>query len=260
MAAALATAPTAVACDAPHHLDVVTLNAWGLPAPLAPHRRSRLRAIARWLDHVDPDVVALQEVWRGAVPHLPVPLARADEPGDDGLGIVDNPDVRVLGALRFSRARGFDALKRKGALAVEVTTDAVPVTVVVTHLQAGRGKANGAVRAAQVDQLIAWAAELPGPLVLLGDLNLVDGDVHDQAAADALAAAGLVDIGPDAGGTYRDSADRYDRILLRDGPRWRWAPASVEVVRYDDDPGSEAPAMFSDHLPVHAHLALVDPG
>jgi len=260
LGAGLVVGSSALACDRPHPVDVVTLNTWGLPPPLAPRRGARMAAIADWVETHDADIVALQEVWRGAVPLLPLPLARAETVGDDGLGVVDRPGLQVLGSIRFDQARGFDALKRKGAQAVRWTTDAVPVTVVVTHLQSGRGRANGRVRAAQVAQILDWIAPQAGPVVLLGDLNLVDGDPHDAPAIEALAGAGLVDLAPGGEGTWRTLDHRYDRILVRDGARWRWAPEHVEVVRYDEDPGTDRPGPLSDHLPVHAHLHLVGPG
>ncbi|WP_170169730.1 endonuclease/exonuclease/phosphatase family protein [Nocardioides aurantiacus] len=53
------------------------------------------------------------------------------------------------------------------ALAAEVDGPAGPVTVVTTHLSFAPWQARRQLRT-----LLAWAADLPRPLVLLGDLNL----------------------------------------------------------------------------------------
>lgn len=255
----LAVAPGAWACDDGAHLDVLTLNAWGLPAPLAPHRPRRMAALASWLDGLDVDVVGLQEIWTGAVRHLATPISRAHDPGDDGLALRGAPGV-VVEALRFDRARGFDAWKRKGAIRMQVDTASGPVWVVDTHLQAGRGEANGQVRAAQLAQLVAWLAHLEGPVVLLGDLNVDERHPEDALALARVAQAGFRDVATTlhhAEPTYLGDGRRYDRILVRDGTGLVLEAEQVAVIAYDDDPATPAPTRLSDHQPLRARLRLV---
>ena len=46
-------------------MRAVTLNVWALPEPLSQNVPKRMRAIARHLADLAPEVVALQEVWTG---------------------------------------------------------------------------------------------------------------------------------------------------------------------------------------------------
>lgn len=241
-------------------LHVLTLNTWGLPAPLAPDRAGRLRLAADWIADLDPDVVALQEVWRGAVPHLPRRMARSAHRGDDGLALGARRALEEVSSLRFTRARGFDALKQKGALRARV--EGTALWVVSTHLQAGAGAHNARIRRHQVDELIAWLAPLAQPVILLGDLNLEAADATDLATAAHLAAEGFVDLPEQLGvleGTYPSNGARYDRVLARGRGGWRVEAESAEVVSWDA-PRFATP--ISDHLAVGVRLRLVaeDPG
>src|SRR5690606_16922820 len=58
------TAPAAADCTSAENerLQVVTLNTWGLPPPLAPDRSGRLPLIEQRLREAAHDLVALQEV------------------------------------------------------------------------------------------------------------------------------------------------------------------------------------------------------
>ncbi|MCB9681433.1 MAG: endonuclease/exonuclease/phosphatase family protein [Alphaproteobacteria bacterium] len=255
--------PSAVACDDGVHLDVITLNAWGLPPPLAPHRHARMAAIARWIDHADPDVVAMQEVWDGAVADLPLAVHRSGRDGDDGLAFAGRLSGDAVDVLHFAHARGFDAFKRKGALRTQVRLGETEVWLVVTHLQAGRGAANALVREAQLDELLAWMAPLQGPVILLGDLNIDRDHGEDAPAFARLAGAHLDDVAEGLGvldATYPGDGRRYDRILLRRGTGRHLVAEAVQVVHFDaEDGGDGAPDLaFSDHRPVRARLRLVD--
>jgi endonuclease/exonuclease/phosphatase family metal-dependent hydrolase len=252
--------PVSARADDGTPLDVVTVNAWGLPAPIAPRRAHRLVALARWLQRVDADVVGMQEVWSGAVPLLPLPVVRSVGDGDDGLALRTKRGLVDVERLRFHDARGWDAMKAKGALRGRLRlADGGHVWVVVTHMQAGYGPRNAVVRERQLDQILGWIARLEGPVVLLGDLNMDDRMPEDVTGLARLASAGFVDVADRVGATeatYPGDGHRYDRIFVRDGDACVLTAESVEVVRYDDDPATEAPERLSDHHPLHARLVL----
>jgi endonuclease/exonuclease/phosphatase family metal-dependent hydrolase len=238
----------------------MSFNAWGLPAPFAPARAHRLAEAAAWLQSTAPDVVALQEVWKGAAPLLPLDVSRSSEPGDDGLALHTSHRLAEVDTLRFHRARGFDALKRKGALRARVELEGAAVWVVSTHLQSGYGAANAAVREAQVTELLTWLAPLTEPVVLAGDFNLDDLDTVDGGTVALLSEAGFVDAAlatKAALPTYPGDGRRYDRVLLRGGLTFDMHATGLEVVSYDDNPETSAPIRLSDHRPVIAHLRLV---
>ncbi len=251
---------TAVAGDASDAIEIVSLNAWGLPSPLAPHRRERLPRIARWLQDVDPDVVAIQELWSGSTAYLPMPVQRRSVSGDDGLAIAGRAALTDRATLHFDHARGWDMFKAKGAMRGRVHTRGGPdLWVVVTHMQAGYGRANARVREAQVDQLLRWTQDLDGPIVFVGDFNVDTAFPEDAGVFKRLRAAGLVDLADSFGATeatYPGDGHRYDHILARGGSGWKIVTDAVVVVEYDDDPQTAAPSMFSDHRPLRARLHL----
>lgn len=258
----LGTAGPAAAAD--RTVDVVTFNAWGLPPPLATGRKHRLPRASAWVKGLQADLVAVQEVWNGAVPHWTKCLTRSSREGDDGLGLQTDAALTDVEVLRFADGRSFDALKRKGALRARwAMPDGPEVWVVVTHLQSGWGAANGRVRAAQVAQILDWIGAVDEPVLLLGDFNVDERHAEDLLALERLSSGGFVDAAAWTGvgtGTFPEDGRRYDRILVRAGKDWRVVPQRVDVFSYDDDPDTLAPPFLSDHLPVRASLRFVPRG
>lgn len=251
---------TASAADSSGAVEIVSVNAWGLPAPFAPHRRERLPRIASWLQEVQPDLVAIQELWSGSEAYLSMPAERHGIAGDDGLAMVGRGALIDRASLHFDHARGWDVFKKKGAMRGRIPTqDGPELWVVVTHLQAGYGRANARVRERQIDQLLDWTAPLVGPIVFVGDFNIDTTFPEDVGAFQRLREAGLVDLAGAFGvtdATYPGDGHRYDQLFARGGSGWRVITDSVVVVHYDDDPHTAAPAMFSDHRPLRARLHL----
>lgn len=243
-------------------LDVVTLNTWGLPAPISEHRTSRFSDIRGWLDRESADVVGLQEVWRGARSLLDAfpGLLLPERHRDCGLGLVTrHPTESGVTRHTYVAERGLDAWKAKGAILATVKMDGQPLQVVVTHLQSGGSVKSAQVRAAQVAELLPLLT--PGqPAIVMGDFNLYNDIGLDRETSATLVEAGLLDAALEAGvedPTYPGWPDRYDRIYLRDGDTASIRPREVRVIGYDDDPNTPAPMRFSDHLPVWARLDLV---
>lgn len=232
-------------------LRIVTLNAWGLPFPIAFHPRYiRFPRIARFLQERGFHVAALQEVWRGA-PRLELPgLVLPDHRhGDSGLALVSQLPVLDKVSRAFKAARGIDAWKHKGWLrALVQLPDGRAAHVVSTHLQAGGGPKNAHVRARQVDEILEHLADLDGPQVVLGDFNLHARQLEDRDTAARLEAAGFDDAAAAIPSTYVFRNERFDRILLRDGGDLAWTAHSARLA-------SKIP-FLSDHLPVEAELSL----
>lgn len=249
MASANAECPTSTAAEATAPLSVVTLNAWGLPAPVAVDRRGRLPRIARWLDEQGYDVAGLQEVWRGALRLLPRPGAglMAPQAGQDhGLALVTPHEVHGTEIHAYSSERGFDAWKGKALLVAHLAVDdGRELTVGVTHLQAGGGRRNSAVRSQQVDELLSVLQRDDHATVLMGDFNLYEDEPTDAETWSRLEEAGFVDVAARTGatrGTYPGRSDRFDRIYVRDGDGRCWRPQRAEVLETE----------LSDHRPVEA--------
>ncbi|MCA9495055.1 MAG: endonuclease/exonuclease/phosphatase family protein [Myxococcales bacterium] len=228
---------------------MATLNAWGLPAPVAADRRGRLPRIARWVEERGYDLAGLQELWHGALRLFDAPgLTLPNQEHDSGLALVTPHPVVSQRTLTFEAERGFDAWKAKGVLVAEVDAGAPePLVVGVTHLQAGGSARAAAVRELQVDELLAALPE-GRPTVLMGDFNLYEGQPADQATHQRLVDAGFVDVGEDqgaVGGTYPGLPDRFDRIWVRAGSHCLVADRAAVV-----DP------QLSDHLAVEADLTV----
>ena len=233
-------------------LDVLTLNTWGLPTPVAWDRRGRMPDIAQLVTEDAPDVVGLQEVWRGALHLLDLDLVRPDLAGDSGLALVTPHPVLRRSATAYDEASGSDRLKRKGVLATQIDLpDAGPSWIVVTHLQASDSAEAAQIRADQVDTLLRATSDEQGPAVLMGDFNFYAGNAEDQRSAARLRDAGWVDSTDVAGGaeaTYPGNGERFDRILVRASDSRCLAPERVEVLH--------PRTRLSDHQPVRASLRV----
>ena len=248
-----------------HLLDVLTMNLWGLPWPLARDRRARKR---RFLDHLlgaSYDIVGIQELWwpwRAAFQLESLLLPESQR--DSGLALAgrlraaDRPRVH-----HFRAGNGIDRLKRKGVMTARVTPEngGEEISVHVTHLQAGPRK--GEVRARQVDELLGLMAADSGPAIVMGDFNFHAGDPADEKAIGRLAADGFADAIPDGGEsepTYestnpyvrrRSCAERFDRVFLKSGRGTRLAAKAVRVLNDLANP-------FSDHHPLHVCVQVGD--
>lgn len=235
------------ACDDGLDLSVVTVNAWGLPSPIARDRPGRMPRIASWLDEQGFDVAGLQEVWRGAVRLFPIRLALVDDRADSGLALRTPHAIDGLTLHTFRSERGIDAWKAKGVLLADVLKDDQPVTVAVTHLQSGGGPRNAAVRAAQVDEILSAVERSEQPVVLLGDFNFYADEATDRRTRERLDALGFLDAAEAAGateGTYGARRDRFDRVFVRAGCV---DPTDAEVM---------SGVALSDHHPVRVQMLV----
>lgn len=230
--------------EATEGVRVATYNVWGLPWPLAPSRKARLRRLGRWAAQRDVDVVALQEVWGPSGRHvheglredfvLTQPVAN----GDSGLAVLSRRDVDPVGLRVFSARRGPDALKRKGVWWVDVElAEERTVHLGVLHLQAGHGERRAEVRRAQLEDVLDVLPD--GPVVLTGDFNLHDGaiDAGSHALLEAHGLTELVTKRP----TSRYGRDRLDRFYVRGMDA---IGLTVRRARVGD------PSELSDHHPV----------
>lgn len=241
-----------------HAIDLLTFNVWGLPWPLARHRRRRFEGILGHLAAREDHVVGLQEVWGGAHRQLPG-LRRGRQARDAGLALgsalpVDGEPV----VQHFRRAQGTDCFKAKGVMAAELGLSEVgAVQVLVTHLQAHARYA--ATRGHQVDEILERASTHL-PVLLLGDFNFHDGEPDDQHAHERLLAEGFVDAAERVRATHPTwtpencyaraghGPQRFDRIYVRGSTRVAAVVDDLTVLQ------PETP--LSDHHPVHARVHL----
>jgi len=210
-------------------LSLVTYNVWGLPAWLSPAPEARYALVADALSALEPDVVALQEVWCDAalraVPggaEWSVVRGRRERRLGSQNGLVTATRHRVLEAasFHFRHEAGPGALVNgKGALfaAIELPDGRVG-HVWNTHLHAQL--ADERIRVLQVEELIGWMADAlrawreradgREPFVcVLGDLNCVPGSAPFRRLVAWLERSGTVAASTGLAPTYDGTLDAW---------------------------------------------------
>ncbi len=242
-------------------LDVLCTNIWGLAWPLSRDRRERLPRVGLERDFQSYDLVAVQELWRGARRRVGGPWTAPGGSGDSGLALAGRLAAGATIHLEpFRESAGVERLKRKGILVAEVPVEGLerPLLVFVTHFQAG--DPYGGVREAQALQLVELLALHEGPALVLGDFNLHRDNAADSRAERVLVRAGLRDVAVALDRlepTYVETnpyawpgahGERFDRVYVRDGESVSVRPLEVEVL-HDAEP-------ISDHQPLRVRVRV----
>lgn len=210
-------------------MRVLTLNVQGF--------RDGVDRASRVIDATDPDVVMLNEVFRGPAKRLALETGSGFVFGTTrrlhrfGNAILLREPPRAKRRLIFNRTRGYAP---RGAVAVA----SGGVTFVVVHLGL-----SGDERVRHAMQLVTWL-EPYERVVIAGDLN----EGPDQPAARYLAASYrdvFAEVGEGSGETYpaSDPLHRIDYVFCS---------RSLTPVR-----ASVVPIAASDHLPVAAEIRLL---
>ncbi len=210
-------------------LRAVLANVW--------YRNADPGRLLAWLRESPPDVAVLLEVtpqWRAAIAALADVLPY--QAHSAGVLVASR---RPLGALRAVEFEGED----EGALVFTTELAGVPVTVIGAHASWPLGAVVAARRGAQLETLAGLAREAPGPVLLLGDLNLTAFSPHFARLlaggnlADCAAGRGFVPSWPVS---FPPLGLRIDHCLHGPG----LAPA---VLR-------NGPRIGSDHYPLEVTL------
>ena len=202
------------------HHRVLTWNLWWRYGPW----ERRLPAIVETVRRLDPDLVALQEVWVAdgtssaqiIADTLGFHLEVAHRLEVDGVGfgnaVLSRWPIR-RSAVRPLPGGGPDTDEQRLVLMAEVEAPADPVQVFSAHLNWRHDQS--AIRQAQVRELCAFvAAERPRhyPPIVCGDFNAEPGS-DEVRMLTGLAAA------PEAGIVFRDSWTADGTA----GPGWTWS-------------------------------------
>lgn len=247
----------------PVELRVLTYNTHGLPAWIARDRPAwRMPRIGRLLSRYDVALVqenfAHHDRLRAAVSH-DVIVRGHDDSGLTTFGHFDPREVVEVQRTAYDSCSGWlwgasDCFADKGFLRLRLSLPhGARLDVVNTHLEAGRGPADHAVRAAQVGLLVERLRALRGAaLVLGGDLNLRFDEPRDRELLLVLTSAlGLADSGALPGPGW----DRIDYLLVRGSER-----LGLEVLEAgmagEFQAGGEP---LSDHPALFVRLRLASP-
>jgi endonuclease/exonuclease/phosphatase family metal-dependent hydrolase len=182
-----------------------------------------------------------------------------------GVVILSKYPIETVRHHEFADGSGEDALMPKGFLHARVTKTVAGQSrvynVIGTHLQAGGGSAEVAVRRAQRSEIATYVRGLPAtqPILVSGDLNTAAGEIPGFLSELQAAHAGFDDIvlysSSDDQNYYSDSrAERLDWIVYSLHGRapasmyWRYLP--MRVTHSDHYPAGD----LSDHEAVYAYL------
>lgn len=215
-----------------------------------------LGRIARVINEVRPDVVALQEVDRGVERSgridEPAELARltgteavferniAHQGGDYGNALLSK--LPILDSRNVPLPSHYEG-EQRGCLVVDLDGpgDAGPIRIFATHLDYRRDDGERLDSAALIAGLASEEADRP--TVLMGDLNALPDSAVLRRFDESWTRAN-----PEPMPTFpvADPTRQIDYILLRPEGRWR----TVEVRVLDE-------SVASDHRPIFAVLELV---
>ena len=223
-------------------LDVLTLNTWGLPTPVAWDRRGRMPDIAQLVTDDAPDVVGLQEVWRGALHLLDLDLVRPDLAGDSGLAAQSEEGSRREDRLRRGQRQRPPQAKGRARHADRPAGRR-------TELDRGDAPSGERQRRGRADPRrsgghpAARNLRRAGPRRVDGGLQFLRGKCAGPALRGAPSGRGLGGLHGRGG-----NGERFDRILVRASDSRCLAPERVEVLH--------PRTRLSDHQPVRASLRV----
>jgi endonuclease/exonuclease/phosphatase family metal-dependent hydrolase len=258
-------------------LTVMTLNIWGNN-----QWDERRPAIAEWIAELQPDLVALQEVWSidgdcqadqvAAEVGMTASFGASFTRGERQFGNAVLSRMPVLSDRFLPLPMGEGHREPRGMLSVEVQTEGGPMWFSSTHLS--HLPAEGWVREQQAVAIAESIDDLPSvvPAVLCGDMNstfntpelqflkgLASLDGRRGHFVDAYEAANPHDLGatwshtnPNVGGSFK--RDRRIDFILVDAPRPDQADRVLSSSLVCDQPrGGVWP---SDHFGVLATFSV----
>ena len=168
-------APEAVAIQ----ISLAQFNSWGVP--LLVKKPSRYSEAMLALEHLDPDLVVIEEVFTGRGRrsfHSPSHPYEARGPGwfprllESGVRVLSRFPILSEARIAFRRCEGFDCLSHKGAVLVVLgLPDGGRLNLIATHLNAGSKESVRVSQLDQIKQLIEQSGAPEAPLLIAGDFN-----------------------------------------------------------------------------------------
>jgi endonuclease/exonuclease/phosphatase family metal-dependent hydrolase len=261
-------------------ISLAQFNSWGVP--LLVKKPSRYSGAMLELDHLDPDLMVIEEVFSGRARksfHSPSHPYEARGPRwfprllESGVRILSRFPILSEARVAFKRCEGFDCLSHKGAVLVVLgLPDGGRLNLLATHLNAGSKESVRISQLDQIKQLIEQSGAPEAPLLIAGDFNFsADSEsysrmIQDWSVTDTWLETHSFD---DPGITYdsfensyaRDYARktheapmraRIDFVLHRDSKKGRIRGLGSRVI-FNEEP------FYSDHYGVLASFEVNTP-
>ncbi|OGK07584.1 MAG: hypothetical protein A2W80_04805 [Candidatus Riflebacteria bacterium GWC2_50_8] len=236
-------------------ITALSANLILFPAPFFFNQQQRIAEFARCAHRLNPDFIFLQEVWDNN--SLSMLIASFPDyysaymPGlgynYSGLLILSRYPTKAVMARRFavSLKHSIEELTaQKGWLLVESEVNGKTVHLLNTHLYSADPRSHYRPNLDQFSQVAATATNLPGRVIVGGDMNLRPEDVDARLPGNLLRDACNL---PTAG--YPTLSKKLDYILLKTDPTNKDLIKGQRV---------ETPIRFSDHIPVFAEIIFCD--
>ena len=256
-----------------------TFNVWGLPEAFSDDVSSRMRALVARFEATDLDVLLIQEAWtrevrrtlRNGARRAGFSVSRGDG-ASGGLMTFSRLPIRASRFERFrfrgdpERVTKGEYLGGKGFEIVELEGADGPFTVVNTHLHARYrvedSDLDSAVRTAQLLQIVAFARDHAGSLVIGGDFNCREVDPEFQVFRGLTGAIELgagVPIGTLSSTNFykrdRKSPDkRIDFLFVRPASGVAWRAADPRLLFAETAHIRRRDRSLSDHYGFRVEL------
>ena len=234
-------------------ITTLSANLLLFPMPFFFNQAQRIDAFVTSARQLDPDIIFLQEVWDNSSMALLI-TAFPDyysiyAPGIgynySGLLILSRFPVRKAVAGRFAvslRHNAEELVAQKGYLLIETTICGQHFHLLNTHLYSAHPSRSFRPNLAQFSHIADIVSNLPGQVILGGDMNLLPADLAARLPAAIVRDSCNL---PTAG--YPKLSQKLDYILARPHVGKEVIISSRRI---------DAPLRFSDHNPVYAEITF----
>lgn len=167
-------------------LEILSWNTFLRPAILNDDQMNRVDEIAKFLDSTESEVLVLQEVFhrkarKDLISQLHDKYPFHTKRGrnsffgvSSGVLILSKYPIEESSSVAYQKAKGSDALAKKGAVKVKIKLGERQIEIFGTHLQAGGGSEREEIRISQIEELSKFMQQREDSAIQIvaGDFNV----------------------------------------------------------------------------------------
>lgn len=259
--------------------DTISVMSWNVflrPAILKDGQMSRVDSISDYLKHSNHDILVLQEVFhrkarkkliselKNTYPHATTRGPSSFWGVSSGVLILSKFPIEKTSFQEFRKAKGSDALAKKGVMRANVRIGNELVQVYGTHLQAGGGEKRHKIRQKQLNLIRRFVEHEEDSAI-----QIVAGDFNIQgysAAFDSVAHKLEVEL-PKLSGERKHTANFGDQDLFETSGNAKWIDfiflrrhrKSTVIETEIEEPRMQVETDFkrlSDHNPIISKIEI----